>query len=200
MLLFILADLVSNFLLELLDLLGLFLICLFERFDGRVHVVLALLSHKGFPHAISDRALVKGLISLDSHLDFVTNTDQKETSFGAVDGDLTDQLIEALRVEFFANRANAGLSCLALLKLLFELILEVHDVELGGWRREDVFDPKLTALCVLARRQDRVQVIFVSGGSTDFVERRKVRLLLTLKLLAGLGGGGDKDSRAVLDE
>lgn len=76
----------------------------------------------------------------------------------------------------------------------------MHDVELGSWRREDVFDPKLTALCVLARRQDRVQVIFVSGGSTDFVERRKVRLLLTLKLLAGLGGGGDKDSRAVLDE
>jgi hypothetical protein len=78
--------------------------------------------------------------------------------------------------------------------------LEVHDVELGGWRWEDVFDPKLTALCVFARWQDRVQVIFISGGATDFVERREVRLLLTLELLAGLGGCGDKDSRAVLDE
>ena len=98
---------------ESLDLLGQALALLLELADRVLHIVLLLLSHEGFAHAVGDRTFVERLVGLDGHLDFVTHTHKQESAFGALDRNLTDQLVEALGVEFFSNRADASLSCLA---------------------------------------------------------------------------------------
>ena len=47
--------------------------------------------------------------------DLISHSDKKKTSFGAVDGDLSDEFIKALRVQLFSDRANTSLPGLSLL-------------------------------------------------------------------------------------
>ena len=50
----------------------------------------ALFCLQCFPHAVSYRTFVDCLIGLDRHFDFVSHTHQQKSSFGAVDGALTN--------------------------------------------------------------------------------------------------------------
>jgi hypothetical protein len=136
---------------------------------------------------------------LNSHTDLVAHTHEEESAFSALNGDLTDQLIEALGEELFTGRVNSGLAGLAGLKFLVELILEVHNVDLVSGSRGDVTHPELTVLSVLTGRQDRVQVIFVTGGGSGFLEGGKLLLLLLGSLLVG-DAGGDEDGGSVFHE
>jgi hypothetical protein len=147
-------DLVRNLLLKLLDLLRLFFVRLFKRFNRGVHVVLALLSHKSLSHAVGNGTLVEGLIGLDCHLDFIAHTNQQETAFCTIDSDLTDQFVKALGVKLLTDWADTGLTSLALLELVFKFRLKMHNVELSGGRWENILDPKLAALGVFTRRQN----------------------------------------------
>jgi len=52
---------------------------------------------------------------LNGHLDLIPYSDEKESSFSAVDGDLSDQFIEALGEELFSVWANTGLTGLTAL-------------------------------------------------------------------------------------
>ena len=114
--------------IEALDLLGQALALLLQLPYLILHVVLALLSHEGLAHAIRNRAFIQSLVGLDRHLDLVADAHQQETALGALDGDLADQLIEALRVEFLADGADAGLAGLACLQTLVQLVLQVDNV------------------------------------------------------------------------
>jgi hypothetical protein len=43
-----------------------------------------------FSHTKSDTTFVKGLIGLDCHSNFISYSHKKETSFGTVNGDLSN--------------------------------------------------------------------------------------------------------------
>lgn len=58
-----------------------------------LHVRLALLSLQGFSHAKGHTALVQCLVSSNGHTDFVSHTQQQQSSLSTVDGYLSDQLI-----------------------------------------------------------------------------------------------------------
>ena len=64
----------------------------------RRHLVLLLLSHKGLPHAVRYGRLVEALVCGNRHLDFIANSHEEEATLSTVDRDLTNELIEALRV------------------------------------------------------------------------------------------------------
>ena len=140
--------------IEALDLLGQALAFLLQLSNLILHVVLALLSHEGLAHTISDGAFIKSLVGLNRHLYLVTDTYQQETTFGALNGDLADQLVEALSVEFLTDGAYAGLAGLACLQTLVQLILEVDNVHSSCRCRGHITDPQLPILCVLTRGQD----------------------------------------------
>ena len=148
----ILSDNFLDLIVQLLDVVVVVTAGGLKISNALLHLVLALLSHKGLAHSVSDRALVKSLISLDGHLDFVTDTHEEEASLSAVDGDLTDQFIEALGEELLTVWADSGLSGLTALDSSIELILKIDNVDLSGGLGRDVTHPEGTALRELSRR------------------------------------------------
>ena len=128
---------------------------------------------------------------MNGHLDLIPYSNEKESSFSAVDGDLSDQFIEALGEELFSVRANTGLTGLTSLDSGIKLVLEVDNVDLGGGLGRDVTHPQGTAFRVLAGRQDRVQVVLISLllVFTGLLHLIHGCLLLALGFLVGDAGG-----------
>jgi hypothetical protein len=73
--------------------------------------------------------------------DLVADAHQQQAAFGAVYGDLPDEFVETLTVEFLPDGADAGFPRLPLLQTLVEFFLEVEDVLLGGGGGGDGLDP-----------------------------------------------------------
>ena len=110
--------------------------------DVLLHLALALLSHESLAHAIGDRALIESLVGLNGHLDLISHTHEQETALSAVNGDLTDELIEALGEELFAEGADTRLASLSTLKLLIEPILQIDYIDLSGGLGRNVTHPE----------------------------------------------------------
>lgn len=64
--------------------------------------------------------------------DLVSDSDEEQSAFSAIDGDLSDEFIETLRVEFLSDGTDACFAGLALLQSLIEFFLQVQHVLLGG--------------------------------------------------------------------
>jgi len=94
--------------LETPDLTRQFVASVFKCLDLCLHLVLALLTHKGFAHTESDAGLVKLLVSINCHDKLVTAFHKKEASLSTVNRDLSDDFIEALSIELFTNWADTG--------------------------------------------------------------------------------------------
>lgn len=106
-------------------------LCL-QSVDFVLHLLLLLFRLQCLPHSISNRRFIKCLVGLNCltkrakyHSNLVSDSNQEESSFGAVNGNLSDQLIEALRVELLSNGTDSCLSGLSLLQSLVQLLLEV---------------------------------------------------------------------------
>tara|TARA_B110000305_G_C19242127_1_gene540430 strand:- start:500 stop:709 length:210 start_codon:yes stop_codon:yes gene_type:complete len=67
-----------------------------QLLDSLLKVGLSVLSLQLLSHGESHRGLVKGLISGDCHFDFVSNSQEEETSLWLRKGHLSDNFIEAL--------------------------------------------------------------------------------------------------------
>ena len=154
--------------------------------DVGLHLVFLLLSHQSLAHAVRNGRLVQRLVGLHSHLDLVADSHQQEASLGAVDGDLADELIEALRVQLLANGADASLAGLSSLQGFVEAVLELNNIDAVSRRRRDVTDPESAILGELTWWQDRVEVVLLARGAC-FLERGKCGLTLLALLILGSG-------------
>ena len=74
-----------------------------------------LFSLQSLPYTKSNARFVERLICMQGHPQFISDPEEEKAPFGAVDGALPDQLIEALRVQLTTNLANAGFAGLTLL-------------------------------------------------------------------------------------
>ena len=185
-LLFVASHHVVDFLFESLYLSVQVIARLVELLDLLLHLSLALLSLQRLAHAKRNCTFVKRLVSLNNHLDFVANTNKEETALGAVNSDLPNKLIEALCVQFFSDRADSCITCLSLLSLAVEVLLQVDHIDAGSRRGRHVLHPELAVLRVLARRQNGVEEVLVLGSSSAL--NRRELLLLGASLLSGDGG------------
>eukprot|EP00446_Apocalathium_sp_SHHI-4_P043663 CAMPEP_0177338404 /NCGR_PEP_ID=MMETSP0368-20130122/24847_1 /TAXON_ID=447022 ORGANISM="Scrippsiella hangoei-like, Strain SHHI-4" /NCGR_SAMPLE_ID=MMETSP0368 /ASSEMBLY_ACC=CAM_ASM_000363 /LENGTH=147 /DNA_ID=CAMNT_0018799413 /DNA_START=95 /DNA_END=535 /DNA_ORIENTATION=+ len=68
---------------------------------------LALLRLQLLARAEGDAALVQRLVRGDGHANLVPHPEEEQTSFGAIDRHLADELVEALGVQLLAHRADA---------------------------------------------------------------------------------------------
>lgn len=96
--------------------------------DILMHLCLVLLGGQSFPCSVGDAGLVETLISLDVHAHFIANTNEQEAALSAFDGDLTDELVEALRVKFLTNGADTAEASRSLLEGLLKVVLQVDNV------------------------------------------------------------------------
>lgn len=64
-----------------------------EILNSFLQVSLAMLCQQGFPDAKSYTAFIEGLVGSNIHLNFIPDTEEKQTPLRTVDGLLSDQLI-----------------------------------------------------------------------------------------------------------
>jgi len=76
----------------------------------------------------------------DGHFDFVTHSQQQNTSLGLSQGHLTDDFIEALREEFFSDGADAALTSLALHQFLIQGLSQTSHIHSRRFLVANVFD------------------------------------------------------------
>lgn len=112
-----------------------------------------------FPHSKCYRTFVECLVSLDCHLNLVSNSNQQEASLSAVNGYLSYELVEGLGIEFFSDQTDTRFTSLSLLQLLIQLILQINDINAGCRGGGDILDPQLPCILVLSRRKNGVQVV-----------------------------------------
>lgn len=106
---FLVLDLLFEGLFPLLELLDLFFVVdlfLLEVEDGGVQFGSPLLGLELFPHGEGEGGLVEHLVGVDGHVELVPDPHEEDSPFGAVDGDLADDLVVALLVELFADGAD----------------------------------------------------------------------------------------------
>lgn len=109
------------------------LVLLFNILNFNEHLRLTLFGLEGFTHSIGDGTLVQSLECLYRHFYFVSHTHQQKAPLGAVNCNLPNYLVEALRIQLLSDGADSCFPCLSLLQLFVELILQIDDVQAGCW-------------------------------------------------------------------
>merc|ERR1719235_2155596 len=130
---------------------------LLELPDVLVVLGAALLPVQRLPHAEGHGALVQGLVCGKGHSHLVADAEQRDPPFRANDRDLSEQLIEALRVELLADRTDAGRARVLLLQAHVQGLLKLDDVHRCCGDRGDVLHPDLAIFFPISSRQDGVQ-------------------------------------------
>lgn len=123
-----------------------------------------MLSLELLAHRERDCTLVQGLISLVCLLDIIPDSSEKQATNRLIQGDLSDDLVEALSEEFFSNRAESVVSGLSLKQLLVEHLSETCHIDPCRLLRAHVLNGVLTLLDPLTRRQQRVKDIVRDQG------------------------------------
>merc|ERR1719293_305105 len=172
--------------LQVLDLLLQLLVGLHQVLRLLAVLVPALLCLERLAHAEGDGGLVEALVGTDGPPDLVADAQQEQTALGADDGDLPDELVEALRVELLPDGAYARLASLSLLQPLVQVLLQIDHVRPGGRGARHVLHPQLVLLRPLAGRQDGVQdVLGLRHGRLRFLGP-PVLVLLALGASCGI--------------
>ena len=95
----------------------------------RCHLVLLLFGHECLPHTVRYGRLIQTLVGGNRHLNFVAHSHEQEATLGAVHGDLTDELVEALRIQLLADGADTSFTGLPPLQLLIKSILQLDNID-----------------------------------------------------------------------
>lgn len=133
-------------LLEGINMLAQLIVLFLQSLDAIVHVRLRLIGNEGLLQTIRNRAVIKLLQSAFDHACLVPHSHELVTALNTVKRDLADDLVKALRVEFFTDRADAIRARIESSELLVETLLEVDNIGTGGRCRGNVTHPKLIVL------------------------------------------------------
>lgn len=87
--------------------------------------------------------LIESLIGSDCHLDFISDSQKKETSLRFIESYLSDDFIETLREKFFSHGTNAALSCLAFHQLLIKHFSQASNINSSSFLVRNVLDEML---------------------------------------------------------
>mmetsp|Transcript_48880 Transcript_48880/g.131199 ORF Transcript_48880/g.131199 Transcript_48880/m.131199 type:complete len:227 (+) Transcript_48880:100-780(+) len=139
---------------------------------------LALLRLQLLARAEGDAALVQRLVRGDGHANLVPHPEEEQTSFGAIDRHLADELVEALGVQLLAHRADARFAGLPLHEALVQRLLELNDVQARGRRIAHILHVVLGVLDPFSGRQQGMQHIVGVGLR---LHRRQLRLFRELR-------------------
>ena len=101
--------------------------------DVLLLIKLALFSNEGFLNAVSDGAVIERLVAVLHHAHFVSHTHKQVATLGTVEGNLANDFVEALRVDFFADGADAAVSRLELRDAFVQVSSQVGHVEGCRW-------------------------------------------------------------------
>jgi len=115
------------------------------------------------PHGESHTALVEGLVSGDGHLDLVAHSEQEKSTFWFTQGNLADDLVEALGEELFSHGANSAFTRLALHQFLVKHFSELGNINSGRAGMTDVLDVMFAVFNPLSGWQNGVQDVFLFG-------------------------------------
>ena len=115
-----------------------------------------MLGDKRFFHAVGDWAVVKALEGLFSHAHLISDSKEQVTSFGTVNGDLADYLVEALTEQLFADWTDTTVTGLLRVQVLIKAFNKVDNIMCGGGRWRHVADPKLALFDDFLRWQNAV--------------------------------------------
>ena len=95
------------------------------------------------PHRVVDGALVKVFVCVCLVAVLVSHSHQQQSPLPTVDCDLPDDLVEALVEELLSHGAQPYLPCLPIDQPFVELLVQLNDLYLRGWGRQDCLDPQL---------------------------------------------------------
>lgn len=123
----------------------------------------AVLSLQLLPHGEGHTALVQGLVGGDGHLDLVAHSEQQKSALGFTQGNLADDLVEALGEELLSDGADSALTGLALHEFLVEHFSEFGHINSGRAGMTDVLDVVFAVFNPLSRGQDGVEDVFLFG-------------------------------------
>jgi len=137
---------------ELNDLVFLFGLSGFQVGDSLFEVSFAVFGLELLAHGESDGTLVESLVSGDSHLDFISDSQEEDTTLGLSQSNLTDNLIEALGEELFSDGADTALTGLTLHQFLIESLSETRNINSGGLLVRNIFDEVLAVFNPLSGR------------------------------------------------
>ena len=79
------------------------------------HFCFTLLGLQCLSHTVGDWTFVKCLVGLYCHFDFIPHPNKEESSLSTIYSNLSNYLVESLRVQFFSDRADTCFSSLSFL-------------------------------------------------------------------------------------
>lgn len=141
-----------DFGLELNDLVFLFGLSGFEVGDSLLEIGFTVFGLELLAHGEGDGTLVESLVGSDSHLDFISDSQEEDTTLGLSQSDLTDNFIKALGEELFSDGTDTALTSLTLHQFLIESLSESGDINSGGLLVRNVFDEVLAVFNPLSGR------------------------------------------------
>jgi len=120
--------------------------------DSLLEIGFTVLSLELLAHGEGDGTLVESLVGGDSHLDFISDSQEEDTTLGLSQSNLTDNLIEALGEELFSDGADTALTGLTLHQFLIESLSETRNINSGGLLVRNIFDEVLAVFNPLSGR------------------------------------------------
>ena len=84
--------------------------------------------------------LIESLVGGNCHFDFITNSEEKESTFWLVKSYLTDNFVKALGEKLLSDWADSTLTSLALHELLIEHLSKTGNINSRCWLMAHILD------------------------------------------------------------
>ena len=124
--------------------------------NGVLKIGFSMFSLQLFSHSKSNWALIKCLICLYGHSDFISYSQQQKTSFWFSKSNLSNNFIETLGEKFFSYWTDSTFSGLSLHKFLIEHFSKSGYINSGSCLMANILDVMFTSFSPFSWRKDCV--------------------------------------------